>query len=282
MDVGFIGLGAMGRAMARNLAAAGHRVRAWNRSGSDMAEIAMVATPAEAFEAEVVFTMLADDAAIREVLLGSGVLAGARPGLVHVLCSTISLALADELVSAHAKGVAYVAAPVMGRPDAAARAELNILIAGPKEAIEHVRPLLSVLGRRIWDLGKQQPRANAAKIASNMMITMAIEAMAEATVLVEASGLERACFFELMLGTSFGSRAYQTYSANIAAESYEPGFKASLGLKDLRLAREAAQAAGRALPVLDAVYGRMAEAIEVGMADRDWSVLADFTINHSG
>jgi len=114
-----------------------------------------------------------------------------------------------------------------------------------------------------------------------MMITMAIEAMAEAVVLTEASGLSRDRFFELILGTMFGSRSYQVYSANIANQRYEPGFKASLGLKDLRLAREAAEQGGRTLPMLDAVHRRMAETVECGMGDRDWSAIAEFTINRS-
>ena len=107
-------------------------------------------------------------------------------------------------------------------------------------------------------MGKEVPAANAAKIACNMMITTAIEAMAEAVILTEANGLGRDRFFELILGTLFGSRSYQLYSANIAKQHYEPGFKASLGLKDLRLAREAAKQGGRTLPMLDTVHRRMA------------------------
>ena len=85
-------------------------------------------------------------------------------------------------------------------------------------------------------------------------------------------------FFELILGTLFGSRAYQVYSANIAGQQYEPGFRATLGLKDLRLAREAASAAGAALPMLDAVHGRMRETVDAGHGDRDWSAMAGVTI----
>ena len=243
----------------------------------------MASDPAEAFGAEAVFTMLSDDAAIRSVLLEPGVLGRARPGLVHVVTSTISVALAGELVAAHAAaGVGYVSAPVLGRPDVAAKGELNILAAGRPDAVGTVRPLLDVLAKKVWDLGREPPRANAAKIACNMMITMAIEAMAEAVVLTEANGLPRADFFELILGTLFGGRAYEGYSGNIADGSYEPGFKATLGLKDLRLATEAAHDAGRRLPMLDAVRERMGEAVEAGLGDRDWSVMADYTLRHGG
>ncbi|BCQ29144.1 NAD(P)-dependent oxidoreductase (plasmid) [Caballeronia sp. NK8] len=283
MDIGIIGLGAMGRAMARNLADAGHHVKAWNRSGGSVAGVTMVASPAEAFKGDAVFTMLSDDDAIRATLIASDVLAQARRGLVHVVTSTISVAFARELVDAHAVAdIGYVSAPVLGRPDVAAKGELNVLAGGPPDAIAKVRPLLDVIGGRIWDMGDEAPTANAAKIACNMMITMAIEAMAEAVVITEANGLARERFFDVILNTLFGSRSYQVYSANIANERYEPGFKATLGLKDLRLASEAAADAGRALPMLAAVNARMSETVAAGMGERDWSAMAKYTIETGG
>lgn len=283
MDIGIIGLGAMGREIARNLAAAGHAVRAWNRSGGNVAGVRMVETPAEALQADIALTMLADDAAIRAVLLDTEALRHARQGLVHVIASTISVAFAQELVAHHdAAQVDYVAAPVLGRPDVAARGELNILAAGSAAALDKVRPVFEVIGKRVWEMGAEPPTAHAAKIACNMMITMAIEAMAEAVVLTEANGVPRERFFDLILNTLFGSRSYQVYSANILQDRYEPGFKASLGLKDLRLAHAAAEQLGRTLPMLDAVRHRMAEAVEAGGGDRDWSVMADHTIRSTG
>ena len=279
MDVGFVGLGAMGSAMAANLAKAGHAVRAWNRSsepGRTSDGLTMVATPAEVFQSEAVFTMLSDDPAIRSVLLDTGVLRRARKGLVHVVTSTISVAFAAELAEAHAAiGLGYVSAPVLGRPEIAREGQLNILAGGKPDAVATVRPLLDVLGKKVWDMGEEPARANAAKIAANMMITMAIEAMAEAAVLTEANGLPRADFFALVLGTLFGGRSYESYSAKIAKDDYEPGFKAHLGLKDLRLATVAA---GRPLPMLDAVRTRMGEAVDAGGGDKDWSVMADYTL----
>jgi len=280
MDIGIIGLGAMGSAMAKNLAAAGHTVKAWNRSGGHIEGVTMVATPVDAFGGDAVFTMLSDDAAIRSTLIDPGVLSSAKPGLVHVVTSTISLAFARELVAAHASaGVAYVSAPVLGRPDVAAKGELNVLAAGAANAVAIVRPLLDVIGGKIWDMGEAPTTANAAKIACNMMITMAIEAMAEAVVLTEGNGLPRQAFFDLILGTLFGSRSYQVYSANIAKENYEPGFKATLGLKDLRLASEAAAEGTGDLPMLAAVYRRMQDTVDAGNGDRDWSSMAKFTID---
>jgi 3-hydroxyisobutyrate dehydrogenase-like beta-hydroxyacid dehydrogenase len=279
MDIGFVGLGAMGSAMAKNLAAAGHEIKAWNRSGGAIEGVTMVANPADAFQGDAVLTMLSDDAAIQQVILDPGVLDQAKHGLVHVVTSTISVAFAHTLVAAHDKaGIGYVSAPVLGRPDAAASAALNVLAGGAPAAVQKVLPALQVIGAKVWDMGQDAPTANAAKIACNMMITMAIEAMAEAVVLSEANGLARDRFFEVILGTLFGSRSYQIYSANIAGGHYEPGFKATLGLKDLRLAHEAAAAAGGSLPMLDAVYRRMGEAVDAGLGDKDWSIMADFTI----
>ena len=283
MQIGLIGLGAMGSAMANNLAQAGHVVRAWSRSGRAAAGVTMVDSPEAVFDADAVLTMLSDDDAIRSVVLNRNLLEHARAGLVHVVASTISVAFAHELVAAHTHAkVSYVSAPVLGRPDVAAKGELNILAAGDPASIDRVRTILEVIGSRIWNMGTEPPTANAAKIACNMMITMAIEAMAEAVVLTEANGLARGSFFELILGTLFGARPYQIYSANIAKDEYEPGFKAKLGLKDLRLAREAAATAGRALPMLDAVHGRMHEAVDAGLGDRDWSAMAKFTIGPNG
>lgn len=282
MKIGFIGLGAMGSAMAKNLVAADHDVHAWNRSGGEIEGVTMAGAPGELLDADVLMTMLSDDDAIRSVVLDQKLLIGTQPGLIHVVLSTISVAFAQELVAAHdAAGVTYVSAPVLGRPDVAAKGELNILAGGPLEAIERLAPVLEVIGKRTWVMGDAAPMANAAKISCNMMITTAIEAMAEAVVLTEANGLDRETFFDLILNTLFGSRSYQVYSAIMTEGKYEPGFKATLGLKDLRLAKEAAAAAGRALPVLDAVHDRMRETVEAGMGDRDWSAMAKFTLeNH--
>lgn len=279
MQVGLIGLGAMGRGMAENLAKGGHDVLIWNRSGDGGKPISgarLVETPAEVFQSELVLTMLSDDAAIRSVVLDAGLLAGARPGLIHAVTATISVAFAEELAAAHAAaGIGYLSAPVFGRPDAAAAGQLSVVVAGDPSAIETARPAFEAISRKIWVLGDQPRQANAAKIAGNMMITFAIEAMAEALVLVGDNGVTTDAFFELMLGTLFGGRIYETYSASIAAGNYEPGFRMQLGLKDLRLATEAAETAGKRLPMLDAVRTRMSEAVDAGMGERDWSAIAE-------
>jgi 3-hydroxyisobutyrate dehydrogenase-like beta-hydroxyacid dehydrogenase len=279
MEIGIIGLGAMGREITRNLAAAGHKVVAWNRSGGSVADVRMVDTPMQALQADMALTMLSDDSAIRSVLMEGDLLAQARPGLVHVVASTISAAFSQELADHHrAHDIAFVAAPVLGRPDVAARAELNILAAGDPAAIDKVMPALELIGKRIWRMGDDPRMACAAKLACNMMISFAIEAMAEAVVLTEAHGVPRERFLELILGTLFGSRPYQTYSGNIIKNEYPPGFKATLGLKDLRLAKEAALDANGELPMLDVVYARMQDAVDAGYGDQDWSAMVRATL----
>jgi 3-hydroxyisobutyrate dehydrogenase-like beta-hydroxyacid dehydrogenase len=188
MDVGFIGLGKMGIAMARNLAKAGHKVRAWNRSRVNAQGLDLVKSAREAFQAEAVFTMLSDDAALRAVVLDGGLLKDARKGTVHIGCSTISIAFAEELTARHAEaGVGYISAPVFGRPDVAEAAQLNVVVGGAESAIDKTAPLLAAIGKKTWVMGDHPAQANAAKIAGNMMIGMAIGAMSEAALLAEAT-----------------------------------------------------------------------------------------------
>lgn len=282
MQIGFIGLGSMGSAMAMNLVKAGHDVRAWNRSKvaqDSVPGVTLVEFAVDAFQADAAFTMLSDDAAIREVILDAGLLASAQPGLTHIVTSTISVAFARELELLHEEaGVRYVSAPVLGRPSVAARGQLNILAAGKADAVAAIEPLLAPLGKKVWKLGENPARANTAKLACNMMIAMAIEAMAEGVVLTESVGLDRADFFEIILGTLFSGRAYESYSAQITARSFEPGFKAKLALKDMRLATEASNEIGRTLPMLEAVRERLDQAVLAGFGEKDWSIMADMTV----
>jgi 3-hydroxyisobutyrate dehydrogenase-like beta-hydroxyacid dehydrogenase len=153
MDIGFIGLGRMGAGMARNLVKAGHKVHAWNRTPEAIRAVPgldPVASPTDAFAAaDAVLTMLSDDAAVRSVVLDSGALRKARPGLVHIVTATISVAFAEELTRRHQEaGIAYVSAPVFGRPDVAEAAQLGIVAAGPAAAIDKVRPIFDAIGRK--------------------------------------------------------------------------------------------------------------------------------------
>ena len=286
MDVGFIGIGSMGAAMAANLVKAGHRVGVWNRNPAAaraLEGVTVLATPADAFQNDAVVTMLSDDAAVRSVIIESGALASARKGCVHVMMATISLALVEEMQEPHrSAGIAYVAAPVFGVPAAAAKAELNILAAGDPEAIAAVQPLLDAMGQKTWRLGADPTHANVAKIAGNMMITLAIEAMGEASALTESYGLKAADFLAVVTNTIFASPSYKRYGGFIATNTYEPGFKLTLGLKDVNLALDAAKAKQAALPAAEVVRENMTAAVAQGLGAKDWSILAKVARRRAG
>ncbi len=286
MDIGFIGAGSMGAAMVPHLVAAGHSVGVWNRTRAAAAAIAGITvldTPAQAFARDVVFTMLADDRAVRSVVFDLGALATAKPGLVHVMTATISPALVEDLKAAHAAaGVGYVAAPVFGVPAAAAKAELNVLAAGAPDAVTRVMPLLELIGRKVWPLGDDPVRANIAKIAGNLMLALAMEAMGEATALTTHYGVPAADFLDIVTNTIFAAPSYQRYGGYIARDTYDPGFKLTLGMKDVDLALAAAADRGAILPSAEIVRGNMAAAIDAGFADRDWSVLAKIARRRAG
>ena len=286
MNIGFLGIGSMGAAMVPNLVKAGHQVAAWNRNPDAVKKLAGVTTldsPAAAFEHEAVVTMLADDKAVRSVIIDSGALDAARQDCVHVVMATISPALVEELQGLHRRaGIAYVAAPVFGVPAVAAKGELNILAAGPAAAVAKVQPLFDALGQKTWPLGEDPKHANVAKVAGNLMITLAIEAMGEATALTESYGLKAADFLEVVTQTMFASPSYQRYGGNIAENSYEPGFKLTLGLKDVNLALDAAGAKQASLPAAEIVRENLQRAVEQGMGDKDWSALAKATRRRAG
>lgn len=286
MNVGFIGTGSMGRAMVPNLVRAGHRVQVWNRdrgAAEAIAGVAVLDSPADAFRNDAVLTMLADDRAVRSVIVDSGALRSARKDCVHAMMATISPSLVDELYALHrAAGIPYLSAPVFGVPAAAAQAQLNILVAGDAGAIATVQPLLDALGQKTWPLGDDPKRANVAKIAGNLMITLAIEAMGEATALTEQYGVKAADFLDIVTNTLFAAPSYKRYGGFISTDTYDPGFRLTLGLKDVDLALDAAREKHAVLPAAELVRENMLQAIEAGMGDRDWSILAKMTRRRAG
>lgn len=281
MKVGFIGLGAMGSAMASNLIKAGHEVTVWNRSPGPTEPLAslgakVVKSPDRAALGDVLFSMLANDQAVRDIFMTGGLLDAMDKGIVHVNHATISVALAQALAVEHAKReIDYVSAPVFGRPDVAAAGKLNILAAGKAHVIERVRPLLEAMGSRIWPLGDAPERANVVKIAGNFMLGAAIESMAEASALTRAHGVSAAEFLDVMTSTLFASPAYQGYAKLIAEQRYTPaGFALPLGYKDIGLALSAADATRVPLPLASLLHDSLLEALSAGEEDVDWSIMA--------
>jgi 3-hydroxyisobutyrate dehydrogenase-like beta-hydroxyacid dehydrogenase len=288
MEVGFIGLGAMGRAMAATLLKAGHRVRIWNRSSAPVEELARQgAEPVKeaglAFGG-VVISMLADDESMREIILGRRLVEAAPPGTVHVNMATISVRFAELLTTEHRRhGVQYVSAPVFGRPDMAAAGQLNIVAAGDDAAIDRAQPVLDAIGQRTWRVGAEPHQANAVKLAGNFMIAAAIETMGEAAAMVERYGVPAAELLNLLTNTLFAAPVYKSYGGLIVDRKYEPaGFRLALGLKDLRLVLEAAEGARAPMPFASVLRDHLLEAVARGDGERDWAALAEVARRHAG
>ncbi|SFS02017.1 3-hydroxyisobutyrate dehydrogenase [Dyella sp. OK004] len=289
MKVGFIGLGAMGSAMASNLIKAGHAVTVWNRSPQAAESLVslgakLARTPDRAAQGDVLFSMLANDRAVREVILDSGLLDAMDRGAVHVNHATVSVALAKELAAAHAeRGLDYLAAPVFGRPDVAAAGKLNIVVGGKAAVLERVRPLLEAMAGGIWPMGEEPERANVVKIAGNFMIGAAIESMAEAVALTRAHGVEAADFLGLMTGTLFATPVYKGYGQLIAEQRFKPaGFALPLGYKDINLALAAGDAARVPLPFASVLRDSLLETLAAGDEDVDWAALATVAARRAG
>jgi 3-hydroxyisobutyrate dehydrogenase-like beta-hydroxyacid dehydrogenase len=282
MRIGFLGLGAMGAAMASHLVKEGHEVTVWNRSADAAKPLAeqgakVAGTPAEAaVGAEVLLSMLANDAAVRQVLFDGGVLDALPGGAVHVNHATISVALARELIEAHEKrGLGYVAAPVFGRPDAAATGSLNIVVSGSPGAVAKAQPLIDALAGKVWPMGEDPVRATIVKIGGNFMIGAAIESMAEATALTRAHGVSAAEFLDVMSNSLFAAPVFKNYGGQIARDTYTPaGFKLSLGFKDVGLARAAAEAERVPMPLGSVLHDTLLESLAQGDGDIDWAGMA--------
>ena len=281
--IGFVGTGSMGLPMARNLLAAAFGVRAYNRTAEKAQPLVeqgarIVGSPAEAAEpGGIVITMLANDAAVEEVVTGQGgFLDRLGSDGVHLSMSTISPATAQWLADLHAAhGSIFVSAPVFGRPDAAAACKLWIAIAGPQSAKDRVRPVLNALGQGIFDFGEQQHAANVVKVCGNFMLVAAMEAMAEACTLGEKNGIARTELIGMLTQTIFTCPPYQNYGKAIAEQRYTPaGFKLSLGLKDVTLALQTAAEASMPMPLGSLLHDRLITSVAKGRGDMDWSALA--------
>jgi len=290
MDVGFIGLGHMGSAMARNLLKAGHRVTLYNRTRAKAEPLVaagarVVDKPSAACGGDVLITMLADDHAVETVVFGQeGVVAALPPNAIHVSMGTISVALSDRLAEAHARaGQGYVAAPVFGRPEAAAAAQLFIIAAGGDEAIRRCQPLFDAIGQKTFGVGDKPSAANLVKLSGNFLITSIIESLGEAFALVRKSGVDPHRYLEILTGTLFSAPVYKTYGGLIAEEKYEPaGFKMALGLKDIRLALAAADAQAVPMPLASLVHDHFLAGVAQGQGDSDWSALARLCARNAG
>lgn len=280
MRIGFIGLGQMGTAMALRLLAAGHELAVWNRSEGRtkplLREGAIAAgTPAEAeLGADVVITMLFDDAAHEEVFFGAyRLIDELSPGTLHVSCSTISVAMSERLTAEHAKrGVEFVAAPVFGRPNIAADGKLWIVVAGAEEAVAKARPVLEPMSRGISVVGKEPKQAHALKLGGNFLISAMIHSLSEAFVYAAGQGIEPETFLETVNSALFQSPFYAGYGNVMLHPPEQPGATIELGAKDMRLLREAAASGKTRLSLADEMAEIFAEAKKAGLGNEDWAV----------
>jgi 3-hydroxyisobutyrate dehydrogenase-like beta-hydroxyacid dehydrogenase len=284
-EIGFIGLGNMGTAMAANLAAAGRRVIAYVRRSNQFGRLqALGLRPTtdigDLLDCELVISMLPDDDAVREVVFGrcdddlDGLAAGLMPGAVHLSMSTISTAAALLSASEHARhGQGYVAAPVFGNPEAARARQLFIVAAGAPVDVGRCRPILDILGQRTFVIGADPQEANLVKLLGNMMSATALEMLGEVAAVVRKRGLDPQPFIDLMTSTMFGGRVHKIYGDKIARQNYTPGFVLPLVLKDVRLALAEAEQAGVPMPSVSVVRDRLITGIARGYGELDWTAL---------
>jgi 3-hydroxyisobutyrate dehydrogenase-like beta-hydroxyacid dehydrogenase len=290
MKIGFIGLGRMGAAMAANLVKAGHEVAVFNRTadkGRALRELGahQVGSVAAACHGEVIITMLADDAAVTEVALTKGgIVESLAVGAIHVSMSTISVALAKQLAEAHARaGQRFVAAPVFGRPDAAAAAKLFIVVGGEATAVETCAPLFGALGQRTVVISAEPAAANVAKLGGNFLLAAAIEALGEAMALAGKAGIDRRAYVDLLTSTIFPAPAYKLYGDLIAESRFQPAaFAAPLGFKDIRLALAAAESLRVPMPLGSLLHDRFLRLLAQGGERLDWAAIGGLASQDAG
>jgi 3-hydroxyisobutyrate dehydrogenase-like beta-hydroxyacid dehydrogenase len=290
MKVGLIGLGNMGSGMAANLLKAGHDVTVYNRTASKAKALLQqgaqsAAQVADACHGDAVITMLADDAALESVVFGdNGVIAGLRKNAIHISASTISIALSEKLTAAHAQaGQRFVAAPVFGRPEAAAAARLFVVAGGAPDALDACAPLFEAVGQRTFRVSDKPQAATLVKLSGNFLIASVIEALSEAMALVGKGGIDQHQYLELLTSTLFTAPVYKTYGGLIADKKFEPaGFAAPLAHKDIRLVLAASEALRAPMPLASLLQNRLLTLIARGGESLDWSAISQLAAEDSG
>jgi len=288
MKIGFIGLGRMGHHVAANLMKAGHSVTVWNRSQAPVQALVAqgataATTPEDALKGDAVFSMLSNDAVIREVGLAGPLLEKAAKGLIHVNLATISVDFAKELTAAHKKaGLSYISAPVFGRPEMAEAAALVLVAGGDAAALKTMQPVFDKIGARTVPLDAPE-KANLFKIAGNFMIASELEAIGEAFALLRKGGVDPSLFHDVMTGRLFTGAVFKSYGLMILNRQYEPaGFALTLGLKDVNLARSAAQGLGVTMPTAELLKTNYDQAVSWGWQDRDWAAIGEVPAKKAG
>lgn len=291
MKIGFLGLGRMGAAMAANLVRAGHEVVVWNRTAKRaeplIAQGAVLAPSPRAAAAgrDIVVSMLADDAALEQVLCGpDGLFEGLPRGALHVSSSTIAVSTADRAAAQHAeRGFKFLSAPVFGRPEAAAAAKLFIVAGGAESDFKTASAIFPALSQKVFYIGEKPSAANLVKLCGNFAILATIETMAEAMTLAQKGGVAKQRFLEVMTGSLFDAPVYRNYGSTLVEGRFKPaGFAAPLGLKDMRLAGQSAETLRVPMPVLNVVRDHLLQAIGSEGEDIDWSAIGLSVARNAG
>ena len=288
--IGFIGLGNMGQAMASSLLKAGYTLTVYNRTLSKAEALTakgarLAHQPSETVtKGGIVISMVANDQALEEIVMSPGFLECLGPGGIHLSMSTVSPETSRKLAQLHAQhGSISLAAPVFGRPEAAAAQKLWICLAGPQLARERVQPVLKALGQGIFDFGEDPGAANIVKLCGNFLILSAMEAMAEALALAEKGGIDRSAVIDMLTHTLFSAPIYQIYAKMIAEKRHTPaGFRQTLGLKDLNLVRDVAEHTTMPMPFASLLHDRLLAGIAKGRGDMDWSALSLDVLENAG
>lgn len=288
MKIGFIGLGQMGRGMAERLLDRGHALTVWNRTATAAEPLkargaSVAEDPAGVLDAQVVITMLADDAALEAVWVAPSLFRELPAAAVHLNMASVSLAMGQRLAALHREcGAQYVSAPVFGRPHAAASGQLDIVAAGPGDAVARCVPVFEALGRHWFDLGTEAAHANIVKIARNFLLGTIIESLGEAFALVQKSGVDRTRFLDIITSTSMNAPAYKNYGRLMIQEPAQVTFTLKLGMKDVELALQAGSDTAVALPLAALMREHHLAAIEQGYGDRDWAALGNYIAKRAG
>ena len=290
MKVGFIGLGHMGTGMAANLLKAGHEVTVYNRTRTRAEPLAaqgakIASAPSEACGGDAVITMLANDEAVESVVFGDqGILASLAKSAIHISSSTISVAFSERLTEAHAQaGQRFVAAPVFGRPDAAAAGQLYVVAAGASDALKDAAPLFEAIAQRTFIFSETPSAANLIKLSGNFLSASVIESLGEAMALVAKAGIDRHQYLEFLTSTLFAAPIYKTYGGLIADGKFEPAaFAAPLGEKDIRLALAAAEQLRVPMPLAGLLHDRFLRLLANGGDKLDWSAIGQLAAKDAG
>ncbi len=281
MNVGFIGLGRMGAGMAANLLKVGHHVTVYNRTPAKAQALVaqgakLAASVAEACRGDAVITMWANDEAVEGVALGrNGIIDSLPASGLHVSSSTISVALSQHLTDAHAAAAQhFVAAPVFGRPEAAAAGQLFVVAGGEPAAVEAAEPLLDAVGQRTFVISDIPKNANLVKLSGNFLGASVIESLGEALALIGKGGIDQLRYLDFLTSTLFDAPIYKTYGGLIASGRFQPaGFAAPLGQKDIRLVLAAADDLGVPMPVANLLRDRFLTLLAHGGEQLDWSAI---------